>query len=239
MGEVYLGDDVQLGRQVAIKLVNEVSAARISSAFPAGRTNPRGLNHPYIARLYAALQIFESLHAADPTNAKVRRFIGVMHERMGAMLALRNDAAGAIAEYQRSAAIRVPMAAESPNDTNLARDAAIAYEKLGSAMVASGDVTAALVNRQKSLELFRSLLDADPKNVLAQHSLAVSHIHFADWLGGPDSPNLGRSAEAMENYRLAIGLLEASKRADAANAARQRDLAEAQAKLAKLTGTTR
>jgi hypothetical protein len=39
----------------------------------------------------AALEIFESLQISDPANAKVRRFIGVMHERMGAMHALRND----------------------------------------------------------------------------------------------------------------------------------------------------
>jgi tetratricopeptide (TPR) repeat protein len=119
------------------------------------------------------------------------------------------------------------------------RDAAIAYEKLGSAMAASGDLEAALAHRQKSLELFRGLREADPKNVLAQHSLAVSHIHLADLLADPESPNLGRSGEASEHYRIGIDLLEAINRADASNAATRRDLAEAQAKLAKLTPTAR
>jgi tetratricopeptide (TPR) repeat protein len=107
----------------------------------------------------------------------------------------------------------VPLAAESPNDTNLARDAAIAYEKLGAAMIATGDLEAALAHRQKSLELFRRLLEVDAKNVLAQHSLAVSHIHLADLLGDRESPNLGRTAEAAEHYRAAIALLDGINRA--------------------------
>jgi non-specific serine/threonine protein kinase/serine/threonine-protein kinase len=182
----------------------------------------------------AALSLFQSLHSADRQNARVRRFLGMMHERLGAMFALRNDAGAAAAEYQLSADIRVPMAAEFPNDSTMLRDAAIAYEKLGAAMSATGDLDAALINRQKSLDLFRALHAADRQNVMAQHSLAISHVHLADLLGGAEPPNLGRPAEAATHYQSAIDLLEGINRADAANAATRRDLAEAQSKLAKL-----
>jgi tetratricopeptide (TPR) repeat protein len=182
----------------------------------------------------AALAILESLHSADPQNPRVRRFLGMMHERIGAMLEARRDVAGAVAEYQRSAEIRVPMAAEFPNDMQMVRDGAIAHEKLGAAMIASGDLDAALVNHQRALEMFRSLLAVDPKNVLAQHSVAVSHIRLGDLLGGVDLPNLGRPNEARENYRQAIELLDTINRADPFNAATQRDRVEVQTKLEKL-----
>jgi tetratricopeptide (TPR) repeat protein len=138
--------------------------------------------------------------------------------------------------YERSAEIRVPMAAEFPNDSNIVRDGAIAYEKLGDAMVAAGNLDAALAHRQRALEMFRNLLQVDPQNVHAQQSLAISHIHLADLLGLPGAPNLGRAAEAAENYRRAIALLDGINRTDARNASVARDLAEAQRKLAALTG---
>jgi tetratricopeptide (TPR) repeat protein len=182
----------------------------------------------------AALTLLESLHVADRANPRIRRFLGMIHERMGAMFALRNDTAAAVAEYQLSADIRVPMAAEFPNDTTMLRDGAIAYEKLGTAMSATGDLAAALSNRQKSLEMFRALLNADPQNVMAQHSLAISLLHLGDLLGNRDEPNLGRHDDARESYRQALAILEGINRADASNAAAARDLADVQAKLAKL-----
>lgn len=179
--------------------------------------------------------MLNSLHAADPQNPKIRRFVGIIHERIGAMLESQNDAPGAVAEYQKSAEIRVPFAAEFPNDTALLRDAAIAYEKLGHAMTAIGNLAAALENRRKSIEMLRYLLQADPTNTSAQHSLAVSYIHLGDVLGGPELPNVGRAAEAIECYRKALQLFEKANSADAANVRTRRDLAEVQAKLAKLT----
>ena len=183
----------------------------------------------------AAETILQGLHAADPANPRSRRFLGMIYERMGAVFETLRDMPAAQTAYERSAEIRVPMAAEFPNDTNIVRDGAIAYEKLGDAMVAAGKLAAALDHRQKALEMFRNLLQVDPKNVHAQQSLAVSHIHLADLLGLPGAPNLGRAAEAEENYRRAIALLNGVNRTDARNASVARDLAEAQRKLATLT----
>ncbi|MFN2508219.1 MAG: protein kinase [Chthoniobacterales bacterium] len=185
---------------------------------------------------HAAVRILETLYAADPRDARTRRFLGIMHERIGAVLELQGDIPGALTEYRRSAEIRIPLAAEFPNDSPIVRDAAIAYEKIGNVMTATGNLPAALENRQKSLQMFGDLVKADPNNTLAKHSLAVSRIHLGDLLGNPDVPNLGRRSEAGEQYREAIAILESINRADAANAATRRDLAEAQAKLEKLSG---
>ena len=159
----------------------------------------------------------------------------MIHERIGSVLELRDEVPGALAEYKRSAEIRIPLAAEFPNDMPIVRDAAIAYEKIGNVMTATGDFEAALENRRKSLEIFRHLLEADPQNMLAQHSLAISYLHLADLLGERSGANFERRKEAIEHYRNAIQLLEAINKADLANAAARRDLVEAKASLEKLS----
>ncbi|HEU0210150.1 MAG TPA: serine/threonine-protein kinase [Candidatus Udaeobacter sp.] len=179
----------------------------------------------------AAAKILESLRSTAVADTRTRRFLGMIHERIGAVLEAQNNVPAALAEYKRSAEIRVPLAAEFPNDMPIVRDAAIAYEKLGNVMTATGDVGSALENRRKSLEIFHRLLGADPQNTLAQHSLAVSHVHLADLLGEDPTSR----AEAAEHYQDAIRLLEAINKADSANAATRRDLIEAEAKLGKLS----
>jgi tetratricopeptide (TPR) repeat protein len=179
----------------------------------------------------AAAKILESLRSSNVADTRTRRFLGMIHERIGAVLEAQNNVPAALAEYKRSAEIRVPLAAEFPNDMPIVRDAAIAYEKLGNVMTATGDVGSALENRRKSLQIFHRLLGADPQNTLAQHSLAVSHVHLADLLGEDPTSR----AEAAEHYQDAIRLLEAINKADSANAATRRDLIEAEAKLGKLS----
>ncbi len=154
-----------------------------------------------------ALIILAALEKQNPGDARTRRYLGIIHERIGTMRELQNDVTGALAEYQSSAAIRVPLAAEFPNDTQLVRDAAVAYEKLANVMTAAGDLEAALNDRQRSLEIFTRLAESDPKNVLAQQSLGISYLHLADLLGAPDSPNLKRPADAVANYARARDIL--------------------------------
>ncbi|MDQ6626810.1 MAG: hypothetical protein M3Y69_11845 [Verrucomicrobiota bacterium] len=78
----------------------------------------------------------------------------------------------------------------------------------------------------------------DPQNAHAQQSLAISYIHYADLLGGPEGPNLGLVSAATENYDRAVALLEAVTRTDAQNVSAARDLAEARTKRARLAATT-
>jgi len=183
----------------------------------------------------AAARILESLYSANSGDVRTRRFLGMIHERIGAVFEFQKDVPGTLAEYQRSAEIRVPLAAEFPSDVSLMRDAAIAYEKLGNIMSTTGNREAALENRRKSLEILRNLLQVDPQNISAQHSLAVSHSHLADLLGNTEGAIFDQRSEAIEHYRHAVSLLQAIKQADPANAAAARDLKEVEAKLASLS----
>jgi non-specific serine/threonine protein kinase/serine/threonine-protein kinase len=159
----------------------------------------------------SAAEILEALHAADPANPKTRRLLGLIYERLGTMLEAAGKLDEALETYRRSSAIREPLAADFPTDTDAIRDAAIAHEKIGHVMTARGEPQEALESRRKSLEIFKSLVDADPKNVQARQSLAISYLHLGEVLGNPDTPNLGRPAEALKHYRLALDILKSDK----------------------------
>jgi non-specific serine/threonine protein kinase/serine/threonine-protein kinase len=165
----------------------------------------------------ASAEILETLHAADPANPKTRRLLGVIYERLGTMLEAAGKVDEALDTYRRSKAIREPLAAEFPTDTDAVRDAAIAHEKIGHVMTARGELQEALASRRKSLEIFRSLVDADPQNVQARQSLAISYLHLGEIWGNPGAPNLGRPAEALKYYRLALDTLKADENSAAAN----------------------
>ncbi|HZH90130.1 MAG TPA: serine/threonine-protein kinase [Pyrinomonadaceae bacterium] len=165
----------------------------------------------------ASADILESLHAADPVNPKTRRLLGLIYERLGTMLEAGGKLDEALETYLKSRAIREPLAADFPTDTDAVRDAAIAHEKIGHVMTARGQPREALESRRKSLEIFQRLVDADPKNAQARQSLAISYLHLGEVYGNADAPNLGRPAEALKYYRLALDILESGE--DSATAA--------------------
>jgi non-specific serine/threonine protein kinase/serine/threonine-protein kinase len=158
----------------------------------------------------SSAEILETLYAADSSNAKTRRLLGLIYERLGTMLELAGNTDEALGVYRKSLAIREPFAADYPTDTDAIRDAAIAHEKIGNMQTARGELKEALESRQRSLKIFESLVQADPQNVQARQSLAISYIHLGEVLGNPAAPNLGRTAEASENYRRALETLKAT-----------------------------
>lgn len=182
----------------------------------------------------SALIVLAALHASNPSEAKARRYLGIIHERIGAMHETEGEPRAALNEYRNSAAIRVPLAKEFPDDASIVRDSAIAYEKLGNAAVASGDLSGALTNRRDSLEIFRQLVNADPPNIQAQLSLAISYDHLAELLGGPASPNLDQPTEALAQYQQALSLLQSIEHTDPENTASRQTAEEVQAKIATL-----
>jgi non-specific serine/threonine protein kinase/serine/threonine-protein kinase len=172
----------------------------------------------------ASAEILETFHAADSANPKTRRLLGLIYERLGTMLEAAGSADEALETFRKSKAIREPLAAEFPTDTDAVRDAAIAHEKIGDALAAKGELREALESRRKSLEIFQRLVDADPQNVQARQSLAISYLHLGEVLGDPASPNLGRRAEALQQYRRALETLEAANAPEIMNNAKMREI---------------
>jgi non-specific serine/threonine protein kinase/serine/threonine-protein kinase len=187
-----------------------------------------------ITSYQSSLAIWQSLQAADASNAKVRRFLGVVHERLGTMAETQDRSADALDHFRHSLEIREELATADPADTDAVRDAAITEEKIGDVLTHNNDLTGALESRRKSLEIFQRLATADPQNVQAKESLAISMAHMADLLGQPGGPNLGRSADALELYRDALSILNAIN-ADRGTAMTRQTAAEIENTIAKLT----
>jgi non-specific serine/threonine protein kinase/serine/threonine-protein kinase len=186
-----------------------------------------------LARYRASLAIWEAQQKVDPSNTRVRRFVALVHERLGAMLGLTNDHAGALQHFRLSLAIRQKLAEDSPNDIDVLRDVAIAHEKIGDALTQNGDLAGALESRSRSLALFENLLTQDPHNTYLQVSLAISHLHMARLLADPAAPNLGRKSDALVHAHAALAILAAID-AEGANAQVHSTRAEAEALIARI-----
>ena len=155
-----------------------------------------------------SLAILQSLYASDPTALRTRRRLGLIYERIGSILEAEGNTSGALDAYRKSLTLREALVVDYPTNTDAIRDVAIAHEKIGNAMTAMGNLTAAFESRAKSLEIFKGLVKADPQNVQAQRSLAISYVHMGDLFGNPDSMNLRRPDEALQNYELALAILQ-------------------------------
>ncbi|HEX8072230.1 MAG TPA: protein kinase [Pyrinomonadaceae bacterium] len=183
----------------------------------------------------ASAAILEALYAADAAHPKTRRLLGLIYERLGTMAESAGDVDGALVAYRRSLALREPLAADFPTDTDAVRDAAIAHEKIGNVMTARGELQAALESRRKSLAIFQGLVQADARNVQARLSLAISHLHLGDLLGNPaGGPNLGRRAEALQNYQAAHDILRAADADTSGNVRARETLATVRQRLTAL-----
>jgi serine/threonine protein kinase len=182
----------------------------------------------------SSLEIWQALEKADSSNQKVRRFLGMVHERIGTILESTKNFAEALDNYRESLPIREELAAANPSDTDAVREVAIGYEKIGNVLAQTNQLDAALENRHKSLDIFQRLATADRQNVQAQQSLAISQMHLADLLGDPDMPNLRRRAGALEAYQRALAIFDGITRADPANVASRQYANEVRAKIAKL-----
>ena len=177
-----------------------------------------------MANYQASSAVWQALDTANPNNPDIRGWLGLIHERIGAIFEQQGKIDAALDSYRESQSIREALAKENPQDANAVRNAAIADEKMGNVMTVLKNLTAALENRTRSLQTFKQLADADPKNAQAQQSLAISYIHLADLLGYPGSPNLGQRKEARENYQRAIDILQRAKASGSTDAKVQSNL---------------
>jgi non-specific serine/threonine protein kinase/serine/threonine-protein kinase len=118
------------------------------------------------------------LRALPPDSLKgwiARRQLALVHERLGTMLELDGRHADAIAEFERTLAIRVGLVLERSTSVNALRDLAVTHQILCEAQLARGDGDAALARCRKGLELYETLRSTEPGNVQSLHDLALAH----------------------------------------------------------------
>jgi non-specific serine/threonine protein kinase/serine/threonine-protein kinase len=173
-----------------------------------------------------SLAQWQALHLSDSTDATTRRYLGLIHERIGTMLQQQEQLDDALVSYQQSLVIRESFATDHPTNTDARRDLAVAYEKLADVLALRGDVTRALDYSRKSFEIFAALSTADPNNVNASRSLSISYERMGDVL-----LRSGDAAGALDKYQKSLSIREALSTAGPANVQLLRDLAKSYSKL--------
>lgn len=148
---------------------------------------------------YKALAIYERLDQKDATS---RRFLGIIHERIGRMLEMAGKSDDALASYERSFVIRQALAADYPANTNARHDLAVAHEKIGDLIRAKGPASRALPRYQEALKIFEALRTLDPSNAIAKRAVAIEYEKMAETLAETDPARARQLWEkAAEVYR--------------------------------------
>jgi non-specific serine/threonine protein kinase/serine/threonine-protein kinase len=157
--------------------------------------------------------LLDELAAAYPQDVGVRRYRGLVGERMGTVLLSEGDLEGATGAFRESSEVRQALADELPGNTEMQRDVAVASEKLAEVLLERGRPHEALEEVSRSFAIFRDLAAADPRNASARRSLAISHQKMADAL-----ERTGRPAAATAELRASREILAGLVAADPANA---------------------
>jgi non-specific serine/threonine protein kinase/serine/threonine-protein kinase len=173
--------------------------------------------------------ILESLSAAAPSDADVRRRRSVIRERIGYLLEQQGKLSEAEDNYARALAITQSLAAESPGNAGTQRALAAGYARMGKVQSLKMNYGAARENYRKSLDLLESLLAADPSNARARYSLAQVHAMHGDLLR-----KSGDLEAAKRAYRNTLALFEELARADPKNAVVREGIPELREMLAAL-----
>ena len=173
-----------------------------------------------------SLALWQALQDSDSSDATTRRYLGLIHERIGTILQQEGRLLEALTSYQQSLVIRESLHADYQTNTDVRRDLAVAYEKMADILVASGDASRALEHSRKSLEIFEALSAADRNNVNASRSLSISYENLGDVF-----LRTGDGAGALDSYEKSLAIRERLSTDDAPNVQLRRDLARAYSKL--------
>ncbi len=162
-----------------------------------------------------ALAIYESLDV----DATTRRYLGIIHERIGKMLEVDKHNDEALRSYEKSFVIRRALAADYPANTNARRDLAIAHEKIGDLQTSTGRASQALSRYEEALKIFEALHTLDPSNANATRAVGIEYEKLGDTL-----VRTGNSGRARGFYTQAVGVYQQLATADPANMRVRKDL---------------
>jgi non-specific serine/threonine protein kinase/serine/threonine-protein kinase len=216
-------EDLRAQRSLAISHVKMGDVAG-NPDFPNAGDRAQAFDH-----YQRSATILERLGRNHPQDETVRRFLGLVHERIGTIRTARGELPDALASFRRSLAIREAFAADHADNTDARRDAAVAQEKLGDFHRAAGERLAALQSYRLALSVFEALEAADPENENASRSLAVGLEKVGEMLAA-----LRKGGEARGVYARALTLREKLSAADPANEEARNDLAALRETLSRL-----
>lgn len=146
-----------------------------------------------------ALEIRQTLAAANPQDIQNRRALAAGYQNLGKILRETNDSANALEYNQKALEIYQSFAGENAGDAEFQRLLAKAYNAVGSVQYELGNFDGAFDNLQKSLEITQSLFALDPASEETRRDLSTTLEEI-----GYIFISKGDPATALEHYRKAL-----------------------------------
>ena len=126
------------------------------------------------------LAIHKDLVAADPSNAKLQRYLADEHDTIGNRLREQGSLSNALDAFRDSFAIRKRLADTDPSNAVWQCDLSESYDHIGAVLRDQGDLSGALNAFQESVAIVKRLADTDPSNARLQRALSVIQEKIGD-----------------------------------------------------------
>ncbi|MGQ0764097.1 MAG: protein kinase domain-containing protein [Gemmatimonadota bacterium] len=118
------------------------------------------------------------------------------------------DIAAARESYRKGLSIAERLVTRTPVEEPSLRALALVSERLADVTSPDGEVSEAVAYQRRALDVYAQIAARWPR-ADAIHAHAVARLKLGDLLGHPAFRNLGDTAAAMAQYRVALGELEA------------------------------
>jgi tetratricopeptide (TPR) repeat protein len=133
-----------------------------------------------------------------PDSTEVQRSYQMSTVKLGDMLQAAGDLQGALASFQKGLDLAQRLREHNPVAQN-ARLVAVAHNHVAIAQDLLGDGSGSLSSIRESLEIYRQLLSADPRNELMQRGVAIAQLNLGTQLvlGGESAAGLPALDESV------------------------------------------
>jgi tetratricopeptide (TPR) repeat protein len=162
---------------------------------------------------------FAQLRPTFAQRTSMQRERGVILNRLGDVLDLQGDLAGALQVYRDGLAISERLVRSDAKNAGWQRDLSVSHNNVGQVLLAQGDLAGALQAYREGLAIRERLARSDAKNAGWQRDLSFSHSNVGDVLRAQ-----GDLAGALQVYQNRLAISARLARSDATNAGWQRDL---------------
>ena len=214
MGEALRSSEVSAALFARVVEQHATPRARLQHAISAIKRGDL-LGHPSFANVgqkAEAIQAYETgltrllAMAQEPgeLDLSARRYLGLVHERLGTMFLAEEQTAKALHHYTISRDLRLQLSRERPLHFETRRDVGIATEKMADSNLALGNIEVAIGLFRSALATYADLLNADPTSASAKRTMAYGHENLAQALVRNASLD-----EARVHYQDALALRRA------------------------------
>jgi serine/threonine protein kinase/tetratricopeptide (TPR) repeat protein len=181
-------------------VLTEASAEYNLQAEIFGNTEMGGLADPAAAlqSVRREEQVVAAMLKLAPDSAEVQHSYQLSLIKLGDMLQADGNLQGALASFRQGLDVGQRLRQRSPTAQN-ARMVAVAHNHVAIIQDLLGDRAGSLSSSRESLEIYRELLNADPRNELMQRGVAIADLNLGTQLalGGESTSGLRALGEAV------------------------------------------